>query len=108
MAKNSTKEAVLIVLFLPPNLNSQVTATNNTPSAIKSKAPRRDRRSAKDSQQVLTPRKASGKSKLGEGKKRSYLELVAYGSKEDSKGEPIRYKKLDNRKTKSGRYNKWP
>ena len=54
------------------------------------------------------PRKASGKSKLGEGKKRSCLGLAAYSSKEDSKGEPIRYKKLDNNKTKLGRYNKWP
>ena len=39
------------------------------------------------------PRKASSKSKLGEGKKRSYLGLAVYSSKEDSKGEPIRYKK---------------
>ena len=54
------------------------------------------------------PRKARGKSKLGEGKKQSYLGLVVYSSKEDSKGEPIRYKKLNNSKTKSGRYNKWP
>ena len=45
-------------------------------------------------------------SKLEEGKKRSRLGLVVYSSKEDSKGEPIRYKKLDNSKTKSGRYNK--
>ena len=52
--------------------------------------------------------KASGKSKLGEGKKQSCLELAAHGSKEDSKGEPVRHKKLDNSKTKSGRYNKWP
>ena len=52
--------------------------------------------------------KASGKSKLGEGKKRSCLGLAAYSSKEDSKGKPIRNKKLDNSKTKSGRYNKWP
>ena len=54
------------------------------------------------------PRKASGKSKLGEGKKWSYLKLVVYSSKEDSEGKPIRYKKLDNSKTKLGRYNKWP
>ena len=54
------------------------------------------------------PRKASGKSKLGEGKKRSCLGLAVYSSKEDSEGEPIRYKKSDNSKTKSGRYNKWP
>ena len=54
------------------------------------------------------PRKASSKSKLGEGKKWSYLGLVVYSSKEDSKGEPIRNKKSDNSKTKSGRYNKWP
>ena len=50
--------------------------------------------------------KASGKSKLGEGKKRSCLESAVYSFKEDSKGEPIRYKKLDNSKTKLGRYNK--
>ena len=54
------------------------------------------------------PYKASSKSKLGEGKKWSYLGLVVYSFKEDSKGEPIRYKKLDNSKTKLGRYNKWP
>jgi hypothetical protein len=53
------------------------------------------------------PYKASGKSKLGEGKKRSCLGLVAYSSREDSEGKPIRYKKLDNSKTKLGRY-KWP
>ena len=52
--------------------------------------------------------KASGKSKLREDKKRSYLKLAVYGFKEDSKGEPIRYKKLDNSKTKSGECNKWP
>ncbi len=52
--------------------------------------------------------KASSKSKLGEGKKWSYLGLVVYSSKEDSKSKPIRYKKLDNSKTKLGRYNKWP
>jgi hypothetical protein len=52
--------------------------------------------------------KASGKSKLGKGKKRSYLGLAVYSSKEDSKSKPIRYKKLDNSKTKLGRYNKWP
>jgi len=50
--------------------------------------------------------KAGGKSKLGEGRKRSYLGLAVYSSKEDSKGKPIRYKKLDNSKTKLGRYNK--
>ena len=50
--------------------------------------------------------KASSISKLGEDKKRSYLGLVVYSSKEDSKGEPIRYKKSDNSKTKLGRYNK--
>jgi len=54
------------------------------------------------------PYKASGKSKLGEGKKRSYLELAVYSSNKNSKGEPIRYKKSDNSKTKLGRYNKWP
>ena len=54
------------------------------------------------------PRKANSKSKLGEGKKQSCLGLVVYSSKENSKGEPIRYKKLDNSKTKLGRYNKWP
>ena len=52
------------------------------------------------------PYKASGKSKLGEGKKWSCLKLAVYGSKEDSKGKPVRYKKLNNNKTKSGRYNK--
>ena len=54
------------------------------------------------------PYKASGKSKLGEGKKWSYLGLVVYSCKEDSEGKdkPIRYKKLDNSKTKLGRYNK--
>ena len=51
--------------------------------------------------------KASGKSKLGEGKKQSYLGSAVYSFKEDSKGEPVRYKKLDNSKTKLGRY-KWP
>ena len=51
--------------------------------------------------------KASGKSKLKESKKRSYLGLAVYGFKEDSKGEPVKYKKLDNSKTKLGRYNKW-
>ena len=53
-------------------------------------------------------RKASGKSKLKEGKKQSHLRLAAHSSKEDSKGEPIRYKKSDNSKTKLGKYNKWP
>ena len=52
--------------------------------------------------------KARSKSKLKEGKKRSYLELATYGSKEDSKGKSIKYKKLDNNKTKLGRYNKLP
>ena len=52
--------------------------------------------------------KASSKSKLGEGKKRSCLGLVIYNSRGDSEGEPVRYKKLDNSKTKLGRYNKWP
>ena len=50
MAKNGIKEAVFIILFLPPSLNSQVTATNNTPLAIKFKAPGHDRYSIKDSQ----------------------------------------------------------
>jgi hypothetical protein len=54
------------------------------------------------------PRKASGKSKLKEGKKWSYLESAVHGSKKYNKGKPIKYKKLDNSKTKSGRYNKWP
>ena len=53
------------------------------------------------------PRKASNKSKLKGGKKRSCLGLIVYSFKEDSKGEPIRYKKLNNSKTKLGRYNKW-
>ena len=49
MAKSGIKEAVFIILFLPPSLNSQVTAINNIPPAIKSKAPRYDRYSIKDS-----------------------------------------------------------
>ena len=52
--------------------------------------------------------KASNKSKLGEGKKQNYLKLAAHGFKENSKGKPVRYKKLNNSKTKLGRYNKWP
>lgn len=105
MAKNGTKEAVLVALFSPPSSNSRVAATNNTPPAIESEAPGR---SAKDSQQVPTSRKASGKSKLGEGKKRSRSGSAAHGSKEDSESEPVRHKKSDNGKTKSGRHNKWP
>ena len=54
------------------------------------------------------PYKASSKSKLEESKKQSCLGLAVYGFKEDSKGEFIRYKKLDNDKTKLGRHNKWP
>ena len=50
--------------------------------------------------------KASSKSKLGEGKKQNYLKLAAHSFKEDSKGKPIRYKKLNNGKTKLNRYNK--
>ena len=38
----------------------------------------------------------------------SYLGLAAYSSKENSKGESVKYKKLDNSKTKLGRYNKQP
>ena len=53
------------------------------------------------------PCKANGKSKLGEGKKQSHLGSAVYSSKEDSKGEPVRYKKSNNGKTKSGKYNKW-
>ena len=49
MAKNGTKEAILIALFSPPSLNSQVAATNNIPPAIESKALRRNRYSIKDS-----------------------------------------------------------
>ena len=54
--------------------------------------------------------KANSKSKLREGKKWSCLGLVVQSSKEDSegKGKPIRYKKLDNSKTKLDRYNKQP
>ena len=52
--------------------------------------------------------KASGKSKLKESKKRSCLKLAVYSFKENSKDEPIKYKKLDNSKTKLDRYNKWP
>ena len=54
------------------------------------------------------PYKASSKSKLREGKKQSYLELVIYGSGGDSKGKPIRHKRLGGSETKLGRYNKWP
>ena len=50
--------------------------------------------------------KVSNKSKLEGGKKWSYLRLIVYSSKENSKGELIRYKKLNNNKTKLGRYNK--
>ena len=53
------------------------------------------------------PYKASSKSKLKEGKKWSYLGLATHGSRGDNKGEPIRHKKSDNGKTKSGRHNKW-
>ena len=106
MAKSGTKEAILIALFLPPSLNSQVAAINNTPPAIEFEAPRRDRCSTKNSQQVLILRKARGKSKLRKGKKQNYLGLAAYSSKKNSKGKSIRYKKLNNNKTKSGRYNK--
>ena len=52
--------------------------------------------------------KARGKSKLGEGKKQSCLGLTVYSFKEDSKGKSIKYKKLDNNKTKLSRYNKLP
>ena len=108
MAKSGIKEAILIVLFLPFSSNSQVAATNNILLAIESKAPRRDRYSIKNSQQVLILYKARGKSKLKKGKKQSYLKSTAYSSKENSKGKSIRYKKLDNNKTKLGRYNKLP
>jgi hypothetical protein len=54
------------------------------------------------------PYKASNKSKLRKGKKQSYLRLATHGSGGNSKGKPIKYKKLGNGKTKSGRYNKWP
>ena len=51
IAKNSIKEAVLVVLFSPPSLNSYIATTNNNiPLAIKSKAPRRNGRNIKDSQ----------------------------------------------------------
>ena len=49
MAKNSIKEAMLIVLFLPFSLNSQVATINNILLAIKSEAPKRNRYSIKDS-----------------------------------------------------------
>ena len=52
--------------------------------------------------------KASSKSKLEEGKKWSCLGLVVYSFKKNSKGESIRYKKLNNSKTKLNKYNKWP
>ena len=48
MVKSGIKEAVLIILFLPPSLNSQVATTNNIPLAIKSEAPRYNRYSIKD------------------------------------------------------------
>ena len=108
MAKSSIKEAVFIALFLPPSLNSQVTATNNILLAIKSKVPRHNKYSIKNNQQVLTLYKARDKSKLKKGKKQSYLKLAAYSSKENSKGKSIRYKKSNNNKTKSGKYNKLP
>ncbi len=54
------------------------------------------------------PHKASGKSRLEESKMQSHLGLVVYSSKENSKGKPIKYKKSNNSKTKSGRHNKWP
>ena len=54
------------------------------------------------------PCKARGKSKVEKGKKQNYLKLAAYSFKEDNKGKSIRYKKLDNNKTKLGRYNKLP
>ena len=69
MAKSGIKEAVFIILFLPLNLNSWVTAINNIPLAIESEVLRRNRYSVKDSQQVLIPCKARGKSKLEESKK---------------------------------------
>ena len=106
--KSGIKEAVFITLFLPPSLNFWVAATNNTLPAIKSEVPRHNKCSIKDNQQVLTPRKARGKSKLEEYKKRSYLGLAVYSSKKDSKNKSIRYKKLNNNKTKLGRYNKLP
>ena len=49
MAKSSMKEAIFITLFLPPSSNSQVAANNNIPPAIKSKAPRCNKYSIKDS-----------------------------------------------------------
>ena len=49
MAKSGTKKAVLIALFLPPSLNSQVTAINNIPLAIKSEVSRYNKRSIKNS-----------------------------------------------------------
>ena len=54
------------------------------------------------------PHKARDKSKLGESKKRNYLGLAVYSFKKDNKGESIRYKKLNNSKTKLGKYNKLP
>jgi len=53
------------------------------------------------------PHKTNSKSKLGKGKKWSYLKSAVYGSKENSKGKFIRHKKSNNGKTKSGRHNKW-
>ena len=93
---------------MPSSLNSWVAATNNILLVIKSEALEYNRYSIKDSQQIPIIYKASGKNKLEESKKWSYLKLAIYSFKEDSKGEPIKYKKLNNSKTKLGRYNKWP
>ena len=49
MAKSGIKEAVLIVLFSPPSLNSWVAASNNILLAIKSEVFRYNRYSIKDS-----------------------------------------------------------
>jgi len=52
--------------------------------------------------------RASNKNKLKGDKKWSYLKSAVYSFKENSKGKPIKYKKLNNNNTKLGRYNKWP
>ena len=101
MAKNGIKEAILIALFSPPSSNSQIIATNNTPTAIEFEAPGYNKYNAKDSQQVPTPYKTSSKSKLKKNKKQSHSESAAYSFKEDSKGKPIKHKKSDNSKIKS-------
>ena len=49
MLKSGIKEAILIILFLPPSLNSLVAITNNTLPAIKYKIHKYNRYNIKDS-----------------------------------------------------------